>query len=73
MLRHAVVYRGRAPTKMGEVCKADSDFTVLEGEVIMPRQWEVTCNGKPSAGPKPTSRSVTLKVPMDGESFPGPN
>lgn len=69
----AVVYRGRAPSKLGEVCKAFSDFEVMEGGVTMPRQWEVTFNGKPSTGPKPASRSVALNVPVDGELFPRAN
>jgi hypothetical protein len=60
----AAVYRGRAPSKLGEICRTYSDFKTMEGGLILPQQWSVTYEGFPAAGPKPTSRSVSLNVPL---------
>jgi YHS domain-containing protein len=61
----AAVYRGRSPSKLGEICRAYSDFKNIEGGLTLPQQWEVTYEGKPPPGPKPASRSVSLNVPLD--------
>jgi YHS domain-containing protein len=61
----AVVYRGRAPSKLGEICRSYSDFKAMEGGLILPQHWEVTYEGLPPAdGPKPASRSVLINVPL---------
>jgi len=60
----AAVYRGRAPSKLGEICRTYSDFKPMEGGLILPQHWEVTYEGLPAAdGPKPASRSVSINVP----------
>jgi len=60
----AAVYRGRAPSKLGEICRTYSDFKTLEGGLVLPQQWEVTYGGHPAPGPHPTSRSVSVNVPL---------
>ena len=60
----AAVYRGRAPSEQGEICRAYSDFRPMEGGLILPQHWEVTYDGLPAAdGPKPASRSVAINIP----------
>ncbi|HEX5220487.1 MAG TPA: hypothetical protein VFZ59_13030 [Verrucomicrobiae bacterium] len=61
----AAVYRGRAPSKLGEICRTYSDFRPMEGGLILPQHWDVTYEGLPPAdGPKPASRSVSINVPL---------
>ena len=62
----AAVYRGRAPSKLGEICRAYSNFKPMEGGLILPQSWEMTYEGLSGDGPKPASRSVALNVPMAG-------
>ena len=60
----AVVYRGRAPSKLGEICRTYSDFKPMAGGLILPQNWDVTYEGLPGEGPKPASRSVSVNVPI---------
>jgi hypothetical protein len=61
----AAVYRGRAPSKLGEICRIYSDFKPMEGGLLLPQHWDVTYEGSPPAdGPKPASRSVSINVPV---------
>jgi YHS domain-containing protein len=60
----AAVYRGRAPSSMGEICRTYSDFKTMEGGLTLPQQWNVSYDGQPSAGGNPVSRSVALNVPV---------
>ena len=69
----AVVYRGRAPSKMGEICKAYSDFKEMEGGLILPQNSDVTYDGKAPSSPKPASQSVALNVPIEPRLFPNSN
>ena len=68
----AIVYRGRAPSKMGEIYKTYSDFKTV-GEVTLPYQSEVAYDGKPAAGTKPSSRTVALNIPIEARMFPNAN
>jgi len=60
----AAVYRGRAPSKLGEIRRTYSNFAEMEGGLILPQDWSVTYGGNPSPGPRPASRSVSLNVPI---------
>lgn len=60
----AAVYRGRAPSKLGEICRTYSDFKPVEGGLILPQNWDVTYEGLPGEGPKPASRSASVNVPI---------
>jgi len=60
----AAIYRGRAPSKLGEIYRTYSDFKDMEGGLILPQEWTVTYGGNPLPGPQPTSRSVSLNVPI---------
>ena len=61
----AAIYRGRAPSKLGEICRTYSNFKPMEGGLVLPQHWEVTYEGlPPSDGPKPSSRSVAINVPV---------
>lgn len=59
----AATYRGRAPSKLGEICRTYSDFKPMEGGLILPQNWDVTYEGLPADGPRPASRSVSVNVP----------
>jgi YHS domain-containing protein len=69
----AAVYRGRAPSKMGEVCRMYSDFKAVAGGVTVPHLWAVTYDGKPSGGTRPSSRTVALNIPIEPNLFPNAN
>jgi hypothetical protein len=69
----AVVYRGRAPSMLGEIFKTFANFKVVEGGLQMPQEWEVTFDGKAPAGPKPAAQTVTLNVPVEARLFPKAN
>jgi hypothetical protein len=69
----AVVYRGRAPSLMGEISKTFSNFKVTEHGLVMPQAWEVTYDGKPPTGPKPAAKTVALNVPVEARHFPRAN
>ena len=58
----AAIYRGRAPSRMGEICRTYSDFKTMEGGLILPQEWNVTYDGNPASGRQPASRSVSLNV-----------
>ena len=60
----AAIYRGRAPSKLGAICRTYSDFKPMEGGLILPQNWDVTYEGLPGDGPKPASRSVSVNVPI---------
>ena len=60
----AAIYRGRAPSKLGEIWRTYSEFKPMEGGLILPQNWEVTYEGLPAEGPKPASRSVSVNVPI---------
>src|SRR5262249_43965648 len=47
----AVTYRGRAPSKLGEVRKTYSDFKKMEGGLTLPQHSELTYDGEPASGP----------------------
>ena len=69
----SVVYRGRAPSRMGEICKAYSDFKMMEGGLIVPQNSDVTYDGKAPTSPKPASHSVAINVPIESRLFPNSN
>jgi len=69
----AVVYRGRAPSTMGEICKVYSDFKEMEGGLVLPQNSDVTYDGKAPSSPKPASHSVALNVPIEPRLFPNSN
>jgi len=60
----AAVYRGRAPAKLGEICRIYSDYKDMDGGLTLPQDWHVKYDGNPPPGAKPASRSVSLNVPM---------
>lgn len=60
----AAVYRGRAPSRLGEIRRTYSEFKPMEGGLILPQNWDVTYEGLPGEGPKPASRSVAVNVPI---------
>ncbi len=61
----AAVYRGRAPSQLGEICRTYSHFETVEGGLTLPLQWDVTYEGRPAPGPKPASRAVSVNVPIE--------
>ena len=69
----AVVHRGRAPSKIGEISKTYSEFTEMEGGLILPQNWNVAHDGKATSTSKSASRSVTLNVPIEARMFPNVN
>jgi len=73
----AIVYRDRAPSRMGEICKSYSDFkktySEMEGMLVLPHDTDVTYDGKASSSSRPTTRSVALNVPIEAQMFPKAN
>jgi len=69
----AAVYRGRAPSNLGEIFKTFKSFKPMESGLIMPQDWEATYDGKPPTGPKPASQTVALNVQVEARLFPKAN
>lgn len=60
----AAEYLGRAPVKIGEICRTYSDFKTLEGGLVLPQQWAVAYGGVPASESSRTVRSVRVNVPL---------
>lgn len=66
----ATVYQGRAPSKVGEIRRTYSQFKTFDGGLVLPQQWDVAYEGLPAPGPKPTTRTIALDVPVQSGLFP---
>lgn len=66
----ATEYQGRAPAKRGEIRRTYAQFKTFDGGLILPQQWDVAYEGWPAPGPKPTTRTIALDVPVQSGSFP---
>lgn len=69
----AAVYRGRAPSKLGEIPRAFSDFKEMDGGLTLPRDWMISHEGKVTASSQSSSRSVAINVPIEPRMFPAVN
>jgi hypothetical protein len=63
------VYRGRAPSKVGEVRRTYSDFKEMQGGLILPQRWDAAYDGNAPSS-KPDSLSVAINVPIQLWMFP---
>jgi len=66
----AAAYQGRAPSKLGEIRRTYSQFKTFDGGLVLPQQWDVAYEGLPAPGPKPTTRTIELDVPVQSGLFP---
>jgi len=67
------VLKTLSPSAMGEICRTFTNFKTGETGLTLPREREVTFDGKPPAGPALGAQTVALNEPVEAGLFPKPN